>query len=111
MDLTSLNHLARIAIMKSASITEAKNGLSSLIDRVRAGESVLITDRGIPVARIEPVITGIDPSGRIERLERAGIVRRGTAPVSLDELEPAAPKLANGVSLVEAALEERRSGW
>ena len=41
--------------MKTATITEAKNGLSALIDRVRAGESVLILDRGVPIARIEPI--------------------------------------------------------
>ena len=96
--------------MKTASITEAKNGLSSLIDRVRAGESVLITDRGIPVARIEPVI-GVDSTGRVERLERAGVIRRGTAPVPLDRLGTPAPTLPDNVSAVEALLEERRTGW
>lgn len=96
--------------MKTASITEAKNGLSSLIDRVRAGESVLITDRGIPVARIEPLV-GVDPSGRLERLERAGVIRRGAAPVPLDLISTPAPNLPDGVSAVEALLEERRTGW
>lgn len=97
--------------MKTASITEAKNGLSALIDRVRAGESVLITDRGVPVARIEPVVAGDDPSGRLERLERAGVIRRGTAPVALDMIRTPAPTLPGGVSAVEALLEERRTGW
>ena len=41
--------------MKKASITEAKNNLSALIDRVKGGSSVLIVDRGRPVARLEPV--------------------------------------------------------
>ena len=97
--------------MKTASISEAKNGLSALLDRVRAGESVLITDRGIPVARIEPVVAGDDPSGRLERLERAGIIRRGTAPVPLDLLRTPPPEVPDGVSAVEALLEERRTGW
>jgi prevent-host-death family protein len=96
--------------MKTASITEAKNGLSALIDHVRAGESVLITDRGIPVARIEPIVTAQDPTGRLERLERGGIVRRGTAPVSLDQLRSPAPVLRDGASAVEVLLEERRAG-
>jgi len=96
--------------MKTASITEAKNGLSALIDRVRAGESILITDRGVPVARLEPMADYPDPDGRIARLERAGIIRRGTGPVALDQLGPL-PKVPEGVSVVEAVLEERRSGW
>ena len=41
--------------MKRASITEAKNGLSALIDGLRHGAGVLIVDRGRPVARLEPV--------------------------------------------------------
>lgn len=97
--------------MKTASITEAKNGLSALIDRVRAGESVLITDRGVPVARLEPMADYPDLDGRIARLERAGLVRRGAAPVRLDQLSRPAPKLRAGVSVVDAVLEERRSGW
>jgi prevent-host-death family protein len=96
--------------MKRASITEAKNGLSALIDRVRAGESILITDRGVPVARIEPVVAEQDPAGRLERLERTGTIRRGTAPVALEALVRPAPKLRDGASAVEALLEERRSG-
>lgn len=39
--------------MRSASMSEAKNGLSALLDEVRRGETVLITRRGKPVARIE----------------------------------------------------------
>lgn len=43
--------------MVVATITEAKNGLSALVDQVRAGESVLIMDRGTPVARLESAIS------------------------------------------------------
>ena len=38
--------------------TEAKNKLSALLARVKAGETVVITERGIPVARIEPAASG-----------------------------------------------------
>ena len=47
--------MAILALMKKASITEAKNNLSALIDRVKGGSPVLIVDRGRPVARLEPV--------------------------------------------------------
>jgi hypothetical protein len=57
------------------------------------------------------VVAGDDPSGRLERLERAGVIRRGTAPVPLDMISTPAPTLPDGVSAVEALLEERRSGW
>ena len=37
--------------MKKASITEAKNNLSDLIDSLKGGSPVLVVDRGRPVAR------------------------------------------------------------
>src|SRR5450759_5182613 len=42
-----------IGHVNTATITEAKNGLSALIDRVRSGESILILDRGVPVDRLQ----------------------------------------------------------
>jgi len=96
--------------VRTATITEIKNGLSAFIDRVRAGESILVTDRGIPVARIEPVISTSDATGRVRRLERAGVLRAGVAPPPLDLLRQPAPALPADVSAVQAVIEERRSG-
>ena len=96
--------------MSTTTITEAKNGLSALIDRVRSGESILILDRGVPVARLEPVAGFPDPTGRLRRLERAGLVRVGEAPPPLDLLRTPAPALAPGSSAVHVLLAERRSG-
>lgn len=98
--------------MKTASITEAKNNLSELIDRVRAGASVLILDRGKPVARLEPVgtVVGEDDAGRLLRLVRAGIMRPGRTdpPVALFRDKP--PHARGAKSTVELLLEERREG-
>ncbi|RME21268.1 MAG: type II toxin-antitoxin system prevent-host-death family antitoxin, partial [Deltaproteobacteria bacterium] len=41
--------------MKTASITQTKNQLSALIEQVKRGETVLILDRGKPVARLVAV--------------------------------------------------------
>jgi antitoxin (DNA-binding transcriptional repressor) of toxin-antitoxin stability system len=78
---------------------------------VRGGESVLIVDRGIPVARLESAVSA-DPegTGRIARLERAGIVRPARTPPASDLLSAAPPAPTGGGSAVEALLEERRSG-
>ena len=97
--------------MKTATITEAKNGLSALIDRVREGESVLITDRGIPVAVLEPAAGRVDLDERIARLERAGSIRRGTGIRRSRLLRNPGPKGRDGLTLVQAVLEERQSGW
>jgi prevent-host-death family protein len=96
--------------MRTTTITQAKNGLSALIDLVRAGESVTITDRGIPVARLEPVTSVGDERGRLQRLERAGMLRVGSAAPPVDLLRDPAPRSSRGASAVEAVLDERRSG-
>ncbi len=96
--------------MKKASITEAKNRLSALIDGLKAGSPVLIVDRGRPVARLEPVTGGGEgeQGGRLSRLVREGIVRPGRAPLSraLFTVQPPRPK--GGASAVAALIEERR---
>ena len=94
--------------MKTASISEAKNKLSALIDLVRAGETVLILDRGRPVARLEPALG--DDNDRLARLERAGIVKRGSGKVSRRILEEPPPRVRGAMSGVDAVIEERRSG-
>ena len=96
--------------MKTATITEAKMRLSSLIDLVKAGEQVTILDRGIPVARLTSVHDAADSAGRLRRLERAGIVRAATGVPPLDLVATPPPSIPLGASAVDALLEERRSG-
>lgn len=100
--------------MKKATISEAKNGLSALIDRVRAGETVLIVDRSTPVARLVSV-AGAEPDpvgddARMRRLERAGLIRRGTVSLPAGFFRRRRPRPTGGASVVEALLAERREG-
>jgi prevent-host-death family protein len=97
--------------MKKASITEAKNNLSALIDRVKGGSPVLIVDRGRPVARLEPA-TGDragGEAGQLDHLIRAGILRAGRAPFPKAQMASEPPR-ARKASAVQALLDERRSG-
>lgn len=98
--------------MKKASITEAKNNLSSLIDGLTGGSPVLIVDRGRPVARLEPVTYGVRPEddGRLARLVRDGIVRPARAAVPKAVFASKPPRLKDGVSGVRALIEDRRAG-
>ena len=96
--------------MKKASITDAKNNLSALIDRVKGGSPVLIVDRGRPVARLEPVTSLGSEDDRLARLVRDGVVRpaRGVAPKTVFATPP--PRAKKGASAVRALLDERREG-
>lgn len=62
--------------MKKASITETKNRLSALLDLVKQGESILITDRNVPIARLEPIPEEGFDKAKMVRLERCGILKR-----------------------------------
>jgi prevent-host-death family protein len=98
--------------MKRASITEAKNRLSALIEQVRHGETVVIEDRGVPVARLESVLSRSEGAheGRLARLERQGLVRRPTAPPPKRVLATPPPRPRRGARLSDALLAERSEG-
>lgn len=101
--------------MKSASVTEARNNLSALLDQVKEGQTVLITEHGVPVARLEPVRQIKNKNAeeaRLADLERRGIViRRGTGKIPKWIIDTPPPKLPKGMSLLKALLEEREEGW
>jgi prevent-host-death family protein len=95
--------------MKRASISEVKNHLSAYVDLVRNGETVLLTDRNRPVARIVPLELGnVADEARLAELERSGVLRRAMKPPL--KVLPTPVKLPAGVSVLEALLEERRGG-
>jgi prevent-host-death family protein len=50
--------------MKHAGIREARQNLSALIEEVRKGREITITDRGKPVARLVPPRRATTYSGR-----------------------------------------------
>ena len=96
--------------MKRATVTEAKNRLSALLAEVKGGETILIVERGIPIARIEPVPSAWSDDGRVERLVRMGVLRPGRGGVPDEILTTSPPRLKDGVSIVDIILEERREG-
>ena len=93
--------------MKKASISELKNQLSAYLQRVRAGETVVIYDRSRPVARIDR-IADEDDDERVVQLQRAGLVVPPSEPMPLDLLREPLPSARQ--SVLEALLQEREEG-
>ena len=95
--------------MKNARISELRDKLSEYLVRVRNGETIIVYDRDTPIARIEPIAAA--PSDTPEWVLDA--YRRGVAtPPRIrdgarlpDPVKPRKP-----VGLLEALLEERRTG-
>jgi prevent-host-death family protein len=57
-------------------VTELRAHLSVWLSRAREGHDVVVTDRGIPVARL----TAVDSTGVIERLTALGQIARPAEP-------------------------------
>ena len=98
--------------MKPVSISIAKNTLSALLKKVRRGQTITITDRGVPVARlVPPASTAGIPVKFIELAERGMVTLPEREPTN-DWFKGPLPKLTgkSGITAVEALLEERRSG-
>jgi prevent-host-death family protein len=53
-------------------ISELRANLKAFVDRARAGERIVVTDRGVPVARLGPA----EEENLLDRLEREGVLTR-----------------------------------
>jgi prevent-host-death family protein len=100
--------------VESAGVAQLKARLSEYLSRVKAGEEVLVTDRGRPIARLVPVGAGYVPDdegelARLRAMEREGLVRLGSGRLPAGFFEKERPADPGGL-LREAALEEREEG-
>lgn len=57
-------------------VTELRAHLSEWLARVREGDEVVITDRGVPVARL----SGLETTSALERLTDVGAIARPARP-------------------------------
>lgn len=83
---------------------ELKTRLGTYLRRVREGQRILVTDRGIPVAELRGLGTGDETrEGRLQRLEAAGLVSRPARGL----LGPLRAVRSSGASALQAVLEDR----
>ena len=61
--------------MKKASVSNLKNNLSAYLRKVRAGQSVVIYDRDVPIARLERIESSAQGSARLALLCAQGVTR------------------------------------
>ena len=92
------------------SIGNLKARLSKYLRQAMAGEEVVVTDRGKPVARLVGLAGETEMEGRTEELVRSGMARRPRRPLDPGFLKAPRPADPEGRSL-EIVLEERGEGW
>lgn len=96
--------------MQTAAVAQLKSQLSRYLRRVRTGEEVIVTERGVPIARLVPIDrhgAGLDG---LRDLERQGLVRLGSG--RLPDRFWKLPRGRDPRGLVRrAVIGERAEGW
>ncbi|MBM3691766.1 MAG: type II toxin-antitoxin system prevent-host-death family antitoxin [Actinobacteria bacterium] len=91
--------------MNRVGVRELRQNLSVYLDRVKAGESLEVTERGHPVAVLTPLR---DPDDPIERLRAQGRLR--PAALTVEALPAPLPTPSGEPDGVTRALMEQRTG-
>ncbi len=95
--------------MQTAAVSEIKASLSEYLGKVKAGEDIMITERGRPIARIIPLRRDQQAAGQLEHLEKKGLLKIGSGGLP-DEFWSMSRPLDNGEVGLVALLEERADG-
>jgi prevent-host-death family protein len=95
-------------VVVSVSVLKAK--LSEYVRHVKAGETVVVTERGKPIGQFQPLLlpeTDEEERARLERLAAQGLIRLGTRRLPKDFWDMPRPKVP-GSAAVEAVLKDRQ---
>jgi len=96
--------------MRKASVSQLKATLRACLAWVKAGEEVVVTERGTPIAKIVP-LADLPPGlpASLAALEQAGLVRRGSGRVPAEVWTLPRPQDSQGLGR-QALAEERETG-
>lgn len=95
-----------IPAAKTVGVRELRQNLSRYLERVKAGETLTVTERGHEVARLSPLRSGVDPY-YLELAEKYGAtIPRGNLVETIANLPPLPNPAPAGTT--EALLAEGR---
>jgi len=96
--------------MIKTSVSDLKASASEYLSKVKAGEEILVTDRGKPIAKIIPLQRNELPADvRMAQLELAGLARVGKGALPKDFWSTPRPQDKESAAL-SALLSEREEG-
>ena len=96
--------------MRSTAVSKLKATLSEHLARVKAGEEVIVTERGKPIAKIIPIRgDSVATPAHLTDLARAGLIRLGSGKLPKGFWKLPRPADPSG-AVLRALLEERASG-
>ena len=95
--------------MHRVSVSLLKARLSEFLRVVKGGEEIVVTERGIPIARLAPLDVSHRLDARLQRLVEAGLARPPVQKLPKGFWQQSWPRDPEGLSL-RALLEERDEG-
>jgi prevent-host-death family protein len=95
--------------MKTASVSKLKASLSEYLREVKAGEEVLVTERGRPIAKLTPAVSSIILPQHLAEMEKQGLIKVGTAKLPKNFWTLPRPRDSKGLVL-KSLLREREEG-
>ena len=96
--------------MKTATVSKLKASLSEYLRQVKAGEEVLVTERGRPIAKLAPPANSSTLPGHLAEMEKQGLIKLGSGKLPKGFWDLPRPKDPKGL-IVQAVLQEREGGW
>ncbi len=93
--------------MGAVGIRELKNRLTHYLHQIKKGEEIVVTERGVPIALLQPITNALQATSveaRLARLSALGIITlpQKRPPKRLKTVRPTGPPAS------KAILEERR---
>ena len=95
--------------MRTTTVSQLKMSLSAYLRRVKAGEEVVVTERGRPTARLLPLTGPAAIPEHLNNLEAQGLLKRGTNRLPPDFWDLPRPADPRG-SIRAALIREREEG-
>ena len=96
--------------MNTTTVSKLKASLGEYLRRVKAGEEVLVTERGRPIAKLTPALTPQALPEHLVHLTKQGLIKVGTGKLPKGFWNLPRPKDPKGL-VVKAVLEEREENW
>ncbi|RMH36223.1 MAG: type II toxin-antitoxin system prevent-host-death family antitoxin [Nitrospirae bacterium] len=93
--------------MSAVGVKELKNRLTYFLQRTKQGEEIIVTERGKPIALLQPIKTAQHAASIEARLARLAALGLVTQPSRRTRKTPKPIKIA-GPPISQAILEDRR---
>ena len=96
--------------MKTTTVSKLKASLSKYLRSVKAGEEVLVTERGRPIAKLTRAESSEMLPDELIEMEKQGLIKLGSGKLPKGFWELPRPHDPKGL-VAKAVLREREEGW